>query len=59
MGISLQTFLELALNNIKVYNSNGLLLFEGEPNAISGNILDREVADFDCEMGCILTVTVK
>ena len=59
MGISLQTFLELALNNIKVYNSNGLLLFEGEPSVISGNILDREVVDFDCEMGCVITVKVK
>ena len=59
MGVSLKTFLELALNNIKVYNSNNLLLFEGKPSEISGNVLDREVIDFDCEMGCVLTVTVE
>lgn len=60
MEMTVKDLTRLCIANVKIINNKtGLLLFEGNVNDLSGNILDREVESFDSEMNCVIRIYVE
>ena len=51
----------LFISQVKIINNHagGMILFEGNVDNISGNILDREVSGIDTELDCIIRIYVE
>jgi hypothetical protein len=60
MEMTVKNLTDLCIAKVKIINNKtDLLLFEGNVNELSGNILDREVVSFDSEMNCIIRIYVE